>query len=196
MDIPLFSPALELLAARLTLFIQTTIQRGRYLHCCLRGGTTWTPSLCLRNISTHSRPIFNRLCEGALSSGRSYTFTVSVFIGQLTSEETTRPSGLTSRFGAVRVNTEGKKKYSKQARLGLTNFTTRSCMNNRVELLGRLRGDKEHKQQHNERGTPHCRPLNVGLISRAGPPHTHTHSREYGLRPGSSTALGAAFSLI
>lgn len=72
-------------------------------------------------------------------------------------------------------------------------------MNNRAQLLGRLSGDKVRKQQHKEGGIPHCRPLKVGLISRAGsfyPTHTHTHTNSMASDLAGSTALGAAFSLI
>lgn len=48
------------------------------------------------------------------SSSRYYTFTISALIGQLTSEEATRPSGLTLWLGAVGTNVELNKEQTSQ----------------------------------------------------------------------------------
>lgn len=55
--------------------------------------------------------------------------------------------------------------------------------------LGKKEWGKMHEQQHKEGKMPQSRPLEVGLISRAGSlrlpvSHTHTHPEQCSLRPG------------
>lgn len=67
--------------------------------------------------------------------------------------------------------------------------------------LGKKEWGKMHEQQHKEGKMPQSRPLEVGLISRAGSlrlpvSHTHTQNSVASGLASSTQVLGAAFSLI